>query len=350
MKTEIIPVNPDNINPLYIKEAAEKIRDGGIVAFPTETVYGLGADAFNPKAVVKIFEAKERPLEDPLILHIAQREDLYKSTEDIPDIALRLADEFWPGPLTLVLKRSKDIPDIVTGGLDTVAIRVPANKVALSLIKFCQTPIAAPSANLFGRLSPTTAQHVLDDLNEKVDIVIDGGKALVGVESTILDLTQNPPLILRPGGVSMERLNRVIKGVKIYKQDRILSPGMYPHHYSPKAKVIVVEDSADAQVEEVKNLASGFNLQKLSVGILAKEENIKKYNGFNVKSIGEGSDLAICAANLFSVLREFDKEGMDIIIAESVKEEGLGVAIMDRLRRAATTVRRRGGKDGCCLL
>lgn len=335
MKTEIITVNPDNINPVYIKTAAEKIKDGGLVAFPTETVYGLGADAFNPKAVAKIFEAKKRPFEDPLIVHIAQKEDLYKLTEDIPDSALKLADEFWPGPLTLVLKKSKNIPDIITAGLDTVAIRVPADKVALAFIKFSETPIAAPSANLFGRPSPTTAQHVLDDLNEKIDIVIDGGRALIGVESTILDLTQNPPVVLRPGGVSIEKLKKVVKGVEIYKQDKILSPGMYPRHYSPKAKVMLVEGNGNAQVEQVKNLASRFNLQDLSVGILAKEENIDKYNGFKVKSIGQGNDLAVCASNLFSVLREFDKEGVDIVIAESVKEEELGLAIMNRLRKAA---------------
>ncbi len=335
MKTEIITVNPDNINPVYIKTAAEKIKDGGLVAFPTETVYGLGADAFNPKAVAKIFEAKKRPLEDPLIVHIAQKEDLYKLAGDIPDIALRLADEFWPGPLTLVFKKSKNIPDIVTAGLDTVAIRIPADKVALAFIKFSDTPIAAPSANLFGRPSPTTAQHVLDDLNEKIDIVIDGGKTLVGIESTILDFTQNPPVILRPGGVSIEKLKKVINEVKIYKQDKILSPGMYSRHYSPKAKVMLVEGNGKIQVEKVKNLASRLNSQGCSLGILVREENKDKYDGFNVKSLGPGDDLTICAANLFSVLRNFDKEGVDIVIAESVKEEGLGLAIMDRLRKAA---------------
>ena len=335
MRTEIITVNPDNVNPVYIKTAAEKIKDGGLVAFPTETVYGLGADAFNPKAVAKIFEVKKRPLEDPLIVHIAQKEDLYKLAEDISDMVLRLADEFWPGPLTLVLKKSKNIPDIITAGLDTVAIRVPADKVALAFIKFSETPIAAPSANLFGRPSPTTAQHVLDDLNEKIDIVIDGGRALIGVESTILDLTQNPPVVLRPGGVSMEKLKKVVKGVEIYKQDKILSPGMYSRHYSPKAKVMLVEGNGKIQVEKVKNLASRLNSQGCSLGILVKEENKDKYDGFNVKPLGPGDDLTICAANLFSVLRNFDKEGVDIVIAESVKEEGLGLAIMDRLRKAA---------------
>ena len=336
MRTEIITVNSDNINPVSIKTVAEKIKDGGLVAFPTETVYGLGADAFNPKAVAKIFEAKKRPLEDPLIVHIAQKEDLYRLTEDIPDIALRLADKFWPGPLTLVLKKSKNIPDIVTAGLDTVAVRMPADEIALAFIKFSQTPIAAPSANLFGRPSPTCAQHVIDDLDgSRIDMIIDGGKTKIGVESTVLDLTQDTPSILRPGGMSIEKLREIIKGVRIYKPDKILSPGMYPRHYSPKAKVMLVEGNGNIQLEKVKNLASRLNSQGCSLGILAKEENKDKYDGFKVKSIGPGDDLTICAAKLFSVLREFDEEGTDIIFAESVKEDGLGLAIMDRLRKAA---------------
>lgn len=335
MRTEIIKVNPHNIDLTKIRGAAKKIKDGDLVAFPTETVYGLGADAFNSQAVAKIFEAKNRPLDDPLIVHISQREDLFKLIKDIPDIVSELTDEFWLGPLTLVLKKSEIVPDIVTAGLDTVAIRMPANEIALSLIRESQTPIAAPSANLFGRPSSTDSQHVLDDLNGRIDLIIDGGKSEVGVESTVLDLTQSPPSILRPGGVSIERLKEIIGGVKIYKQDKILSPGMYPRHYSPKAKVILVEGNGEVQVEKVRNLASRFDLQDCCLGIMAKEENKDKYGGFNVKSLGPGDDLATCAANLFSVLREFDKEDVDVIIAESVKEEGIGLAIMNRLRKAS---------------
>jgi L-threonylcarbamoyladenylate synthase len=338
MMTEIIKVNPDNIDLTRIRKAAKIIKEGGLVAFPTETVYGLGADAFNPRAVVKIFEAKNRPLDDPLIVHISEKGDLFKLTKDIPDIVSGLTDEFWPGPLTLVLKRTEIIPDIVTAGLDTVAIRMPANEIALTLIRESKTPIAAPSANLFGGPSPVTAQHVIDDLNGRIDLIIDGGKSLVGVESTVLDLTQEVPSILRPGGVSIERLNEIIGTVKIHKQDKILSPGMYPHHYSPKAKVVLVEGNGKTQVERVRNLASRFDLQRCSLGIMAREENKGKYDGFNVKSLGPGDNLFTCAANLFSVLREFDKEGVDIIIVESVKEEGLGLAIMDRLRKAAGVI------------
>ena len=332
MITEVIKVNPNNIDLTKIKKAAEVIKEGGLVTFPTETVYGLGADAFNPQAVAKVFEAKNRPLDDPLIVHISEREGLFKLTEYVSDTALRLADKFWPGPLTLVLKRSEIIPDIVTAGLDTVAIRMPADEIALNLIRESKTAIAAPSANLFGRPSPVVAQHVIDDLGGRIDMVIDGGKTLVGLESTVLDLTQDTPCILRPGGVSLERLKETVKEVEIYKQDKILSPGMYPRHYSPKARVILVEGN---QVEKVRNLASRFNLQDTCLGILAKEENKDKYGELNIKLLGPGDDLAFCAANLFSVLREFDKEGVDTIIVEGVKEEGLGLAIMDRLRKAA---------------
>lgn len=335
MRIEIIKVNPHNIDLTKIREAVKKIKEGGLVAFPTETVYGLGADAFNSQAVAKIFEAKNRPLDDPLIVHISQREDLFKLIKDIPDIVSELTNEFWPGPLTLVLKKSEIVPDIVSAGLDTVAIRMPANEIALSLIKESQTPIAAPSANLFGRPSSTNSQHVLDDLNGRIDLIIDGGKSEVGVESTVLDLRQSSPSILRPGGISIERLKETIGGVKIYKQNKILSPGMYPRHYLPKAKVILVEGNGEVQVEKVRNLASRFDLQDCCLGIMTKEENKDKYDGFNVKSLGPRDNLTTCAANLFSVLREFDKEGVDIIIAESIKEEGLGLAIMDRLRKAS---------------
>ncbi len=336
MRTEIITVNPDNINPVYIKTAAEKIKGGGLVAFPTETVYGLGADAFNTQAIAKIFETKKRPLEDPLIVHIAQKERLHTLAINIPDIVARLTDTFWPGPLTLVLKKAENIPDILTAGLDTVAIRMPANKIALSFIEFCQTPIAAPSANLFGSPSPTCAQHVLDDLTGRIDLIIDGGKTEIGVESTVLDLTHNEPSILRPGGVSIERLNEVIKTViNSSSKNKVLSPGMYPRHYSPRARLILVELEGREQVEKVKNLALEFSHKGQHIGIMAKDENKNRYRPFNVKLLGPGDNLATCAANLFSILREFDRLGVSVIIAEGVKKEGLGLAIMDRLRKAA---------------
>jgi len=334
--TGVLKINPENIDLAKIKRAARVIKEGGLVAFPTETVYGLGADALNPKACAKIFEAKKRPLGDPLIVHISQKTDLFKLAKDFSDEAVELINEFWPGPLTLVLKKENMVPDVVTAGLDTIAIRMPANEIALALIRESEVPIAAPSANLFGRPSPVTAQHVKEDLDDRIDMIIDGGKTLVGVESTVLDLTQEVPSILRPGGVSIEELKEVSKRVEIFNQkDRILFPGMYHRHYSPEAKVILIEGDDEIQVDKVRNLAYEFDLQGYSIGIMVKEENKDKYDGFSVKTIGPGDDLTICAANLFSVLREFDKQGVNVIIAEDVKEEGLGLAIMDRLRKAA---------------
>jgi L-threonylcarbamoyladenylate synthase len=272
-------------------------------------------------------------------VHIADKQDVFKVAKEIYKITLDLIDEFWPGPLTLVLKKSPDIPEIVTAGLDTVAVRMPANEIVLSLIKEAQTPIAAPSANRFGRPSPTTAQHVLDDLDGKIDLIIDAGKTDIGLESTILDLTQTSFCILRPGGVSIEKLRKIIPQVEFYKQDEILSPGMYPRHYSPKAKLILIEEDGKAQVDKVRELVKEFELQGYPFGIMAKEENKDKYGDFKVKSLGPSSNLALCAANLFSVLREFDKESVSVIIAEGVNEGGLGAAIMDRLRKAQGLVK-----------
>jgi len=335
MKTEVLKINQFNIGPDQINKAADVIKSGGLVAFPTETVYGLGADALSPVACAKIFQAKNRPLEDPLIVHIADKQDLFKVAREIYKITLDLIDAFWPGPLTVVLKKQEVIPDIITGGLDTIAVRMPNHKIALNLIREAQTPIAAPSANIFGRPSPTTAQHVLEDLDGKINLVIDGGSADIGVESTIVDLTQDPFCVLRPGGVGIEELRRIIPQVGLYKKDGILSPGMYPRHYAPNAKILIVEGSGKMQAEKVKDIAHEFDLQGYRFGILAKFENKDRYGDFNVKLLGPGNDLVACAASLFSALRDFDKDQVDVIIAEAVKEEGLGIAIMDRLRKAS---------------
>ncbi|MBU4252264.1 MAG: threonylcarbamoyl-AMP synthase [Candidatus Omnitrophica bacterium] len=334
MKTGILKINPFSVEQDYILKAANIIKAGGLVAFPTETVYGLGADALNAVACAKIFQAKSRPLEDPLIVHIADKQDLFKVAREIHKITSDLIDAFWPGSLTIVLKKQEVIPDIVTGGLDTIAVRMPNHKIALELIKEAQTPIAAPSANLFGKPSPTTAQHVLEDLDGKIDLVIDGGSTAIGVESTIVDLTREPFCILRPGGIGIEELRRIIPQIEFYKKDGILSAGMYPRHYAPNAKVLIVEGNGKIQVEKVKDLAREFDLQGYHFGILAKFENKDRYGDFNVKLLGPGNDLVVCAANLFSVLRDFDRDKVDVIITEAVKEEGIGIAIMDRLHRA----------------
>jgi len=325
MITKILEINPQKIDLTKIKIAAEEIKKGSLVAFPTETVYGLGADALNEKAVAKIFQAKERPFNDPLIAHIADIKELYRLSRKIPLVALKLAKAFWPGPLTLVLKKSELVSGIVTADLDTVAVRMPANNIALSLIRKSKTPIAAPSANLFGRTSPTTAQHVVDDLGGKIEMIIDGGKTKVGVESTVLDVTVEPVLLLRAGGISVEKLKEIVGQVKKSKEleEGFRSPGMLNSHYSPRAKLILVEKKVDTQVEEIHRLASKYIAQGFKVGIMAKEENQNKYDRFEVKVIGKGSELDICATNLFSTLRSFDKEGFEIIIAEGLEEHGL---------------------------
>jgi len=337
MNTKILKINPEKIDLNKIKIAAKEIKQGNLVAFPTETVYGLGADVYNKEAVTKIFKVKGRPFSDPLIVHIARVEELYRLSKYVPPVALQLAKIFWPGPLTLVLKKSEIILDIITAGLDTVAIRMPANNIALSLIREAQTPIVAPSANIFGRTSPTNAQHVEDDLGGKIEMIIDGGKTKVGVESTVLDITVAPTRVLRAGGISVEQLTKVIRKVKISKklERGFRSPGMLNSHYSPQARLILVEKRGDTQVEEVRRLVSKYKAQGHKVGIMAKEENQDKYDGFEVKVIGKGSELKECAANLFSVLRSFDKEGFEIIIAEGLEEHDLGLAIMERLRKAS---------------
>lgn len=312
-----------------IKIAAQIIKNGGIVVFPTETVYGLGADAFNEKAVEKIFKVKKRPFNDPLILHVSNKEWVFKLVENVPKIAVELMDKFWPGPLTLIFKKSKIVPDITTAGLPTVAIRMPKNSVSLKLIKYSQTPIAAPSANLFGKPSATKMEHVIKDLGNKVDFILDGGEPLIGIESTILDLTKSPPELLRAGALPIKEIASIVD-IKISGHGRaVRSPGMFPKHYSPKAKLIVVK-KRDEIVSYIQKLAQKYKKEGKKVGILSTEENKNKYSSkFCVKGFGEKYQ------NLYSALREFDTEGIKIIIAEGVEENGLGLAVMDRLYKAS---------------
>ncbi|MBA3051929.1 threonylcarbamoyl-AMP synthase [bacterium] len=320
-----------------IKIAAQSIRKGKLVAFPTETVYGLGADALNAAAVSKIFKAKGRPLNDPLIVHIADKEDIFRLSKDVPGEAAELMKIFWPGPLTLVLKKSGIVPDIVSSGLDTVAVRMPSNPIAFNLIKYALTPVAAPSANLFGRPSPTCAQHVIDDLEGKIDILIDGGKTDIGVESTVIDMTHKPFRVLRPGGISVKELKDALGEIEInsVNDNIICSPGMLKHHYSPQARLLLFERSGE-QIKEMRKMALEFKKQGKKVGIMTTSENQKEFRGFKIKAIGSEDDLKTCAFNLFSVLRSFDTEKTDIIIAGGIETTGLGLAVMDRLRRASS--------------
>jgi len=339
-----LKVDPHNPETNKIKAAARVIRKGGLVSFPTETVYGLGADALNPTAVAKIFRAKRRPPDNPIIVHVATKEDLHKLAIDVPEAAERLMAEFWPGPLTLILKRSSIVPDITVVGLDTIAIRMPSNKVALDLIRESCTPIAAPSANLAGKPSPTEAEHVINDLAGKIDIVLDAGPTKIGVESTVIDLTTKVPLILRPGGTPYERLKSVLGRVKLHpiamankrmRLSKAKAPGMKHRHYAPEAQMILVEGSFNDIVKRVKQLASLYINEGKRVGILATDESKSAYAADVVKSSGSRRDPATIARNLFRLLREFDKDRVDLIIAEGIVPRGLGLAVMNRLRRAA---------------
>ena len=343
-QTIVITVNPQEPDAEKIRVAADIIKAGGLVAFPTETVYGLGVDALNAEAVLNLFKAKNRPLDNPPIVHVEDPEDVHKLSSYVPSKALELMKRFWPGPLTLVFKRSASVPAVTTAGLDTIAIRMPKHKVALALIKASGCPIAAPSANLAGKPSPTSAKHVQEDLDGRIDVILDGGVTTIGVESSVLDVSVDPPLLLRPGGTSLEALRQAIGEVKLHPfvvaegempAEKARSPGMKHKHYAPEAPVILVEGSVPAVMENIKSLISECWLKDKRVGVLATDETAWAYEADVVKSLGSRRNLDAMAANLFRLLREFDAEKVDIIIAESVPMEGLGLAVMNRLRKAS---------------
>lgn len=337
--TKILKINPHSPEPSKIKEAAEVIKNGGTVAFPTETVYGLGADALNPAAVKKIFRAKGRPSDNPLIVHIADIDDLKLIAKRPPESALALINKFWPGPLTIILKRKKVVPDIVTGGLDTVAVRMPDNRIALSLIRKSGAPLVAPSANLSGRPSPTGARDVAADLSGKIDMIIDGGKTRIGIESTVMDMTTRPPVLLRPGGLPVEEIEKVAGPVRrlseepaVLRSEPVRSPGMKYRHYAPKARMTIVEGSTEEAQGRIKKLAEGGLRKGKRVGVLAF------HRGFSIEGCINkyaGSRPETVARKLFDVLRAFDKDGVDIIVSEGYGGKGLKLGISDRLRRAA---------------
>jgi L-threonylcarbamoyladenylate synthase len=343
-KTLMLKVDALNPETEKVRVAADIIRKGGLVAFPTETVYGLGADALNPKAVLALFGAKKRPLDNPPIVHVENTSDVYRLAEQVPPKADILMRKFWPGPLTLIFKRSEIVPDVTVAGLDTIAIRMPQHAVALALIRESRCPIAAPSANLAGKPSPTSAKHVFDDLNGRIDAILDGGQTCIGVESTVLDLSVDPLLVLRPGGTPLETLKRVIDNVMLHpfvvaeKElhiEKMRSPGMKHKHYAPKAQVILVEGAVSPVMATVKSLIGTYWLRDKRVGVLATAETAWAYEAEVVKSLGSRRNVDAMASNLFRLLREFDEENVDVIIAESVPTEGLGLAVMNRLRKAS---------------
>ena len=315
------------INPETIHAAAKIIQNGGVVAFPTETVYGLGADAFNALAVAKIFEIKNRPHFDPLIVHIAD-DDEFEKLAFVNLTAKKLALAFWPGPLTMVLKKKSGIPDLVVSGLDTIAIRMPNHPAALSLIRAAKTPIAAPSANPFGYLSPTTAKHVSDQLGNKIDFILDGGPCLTGVESTIVDLSGEAPRLLRPGGISVEDIEKVIGPIqRVQSESSPIAPGQLKQHYSPRKPLRILSLE---QMRSHPNLHhAGVLLFKLCSDLTAQSQASE--------FLSQTGDLKEAATNLFSALHRLDHSHAEIIFAEPVPEVGLGLAIMDRLRKAAAT-------------
>jgi L-threonylcarbamoyladenylate synthase len=343
-RTLMLKVNPEKPEIEKVQAVARIIQKGGLVAFPTETVYGLGADALNPKAVLALFDAKNRPLDNPPIVHVENINDIYRLAKQVTPKADKLMRTFWPGPLTLVFKRLKKVPDVTVAGLDTIAVRMPQHTVALALIRESQCPIAAPSANLAGKPSPTSAQHVFDDLSGRIDAILDAGPTPIGVESTVLDLSVDPAQVLRPGGTSFEALKRVLGEVKLHPfvaaekempVGKARSPGMRHKHYAPNAQVIVVEGAIPAVLTKVKELAESYRLKGVKVGVLATDETLAAYRADVVKSLGSRFNLAVVAQNLFRLLREFDAEGVDVIVAEGVPSEGLGLAVMNRLRKAS---------------
>jgi L-threonylcarbamoyladenylate synthase len=343
-QTVVFKVDSQQPDIEKVRVAANMIREGGLVAFPTETVYGLGADALNAKAVLALFTAKERPLDNPPIVHVENIKDVYTLAEQVPPKANKLMKEFWPGPLTLVFKRSKTVPDVTVAGLDTIALRMPQHAVALALIKESKRPIAAPSANLAGKPSPTSAEHVFADLNGRINAILDGGPTRIGVESTVLDLSAEPAMVLRPGGTSLEALKNVLGNVKLHPfvvaekelaVENARSPGMKHRHYAPKASVILVEGAVSPVMATVKSLIGSYWLEDKRVGVLATAETAWAYEADVVKSLGSRRNVDGMAVNLFRLLREFDEENVDVIIAESVPTEGLGLAVMNRLRKAS---------------
>lgn len=341
--TVVLRVDAADPETEAMAQAAEVIRRGEIVAFPTETVYGLGADATDGSAVAKIFVAKGRPSDNPLIVHVADREQLAAVVSSVPPTAEKLMERFWPGPLTLVLPKRPSIPDAVTCGLSTVGVRMPNHPVALALIKAAGVPLAAPSANKSGRPSPTAADHVLEDLGGSIPLVLDGGETGLGLESTVLDMTADPPVLLRPGGVTLEQICAEIGPVEVAAAvhggetgEAPRSPGMKYTHYAPKARLLLVEGPVLQMQEKIRDLIREFDEEGRRVGVMSSAESRGVYQHAHVVlEYGTREDLAGIASGLFSTLRAFDRHGIDVILAEGVPATGIGLAIMNRLRRAA---------------
>lgn len=338
MDTRVLKTNKEDYNT-SLNCASQIIKAGGIVAFPTETVYGLGANALDKKAINKIYKAKGRPSDNPLIVHIENIKQLNELTTEVTEQCKKLIKAFWPGPLTMVFKKSKQVPEIVTGGLDTVAVRMPQNKVALELIKRSGVPLAAPSANISGKPSPTKAEHVIEDLMGRVDAILISEDCDVGIESTVIDVLSKPPVLLRPGGISKEQIEKVIGKVVLdenikNKEKAPKAPGMKYTHYAPKAPVIVYKGSINEIVKAINRAKAEKEKKGMKVGILASDETSKFYSGC-VICVGSRNQIESVAKGLFHTLRLFDKKDVDIILAESFETHSMGLAVMNRIIKSA---------------
>lgn len=343
IKTVFFKINDPSDGQKELELAGKMIREGGLVAFPTETVYGLGGNALDPSASERIYKAKGRPSDNPLIVHISSTEEIYPLVSELPKTAVSLMEAFWPGPMTLVLKKSDVVPATTTGGLNTVAIRMPSHPVARALIKAAGVPIAAPSANSSGRPSPTKAVHVLEDLDGKVDMIIDGGESDIGLESTIIDLTGDTPEILRPGYISEEEIKKAVGSVK---QDPTLfarpdadaapkAPGMKYRHYAPKAKMFLIKGNKKAALAEMQRQAQKAEKEGKKVGILCEKEDAALFEKYSCFVLCENENEEEIAHRLFSLLRETDKAQIDVLFSLSYKKGRLGDAIENRMLKAA---------------
>ncbi|MDR2044670.1 MAG: threonylcarbamoyl-AMP synthase [Clostridium sp.] len=361
METKIVAAKTGRVDESLLEEAGQVLKNGGLVAFPTETVYGLGGDAFNPASARKIYAAKGRPCDNPLIVHICRFEDLYAVAANVTEATRKAAAAFWPGPLTMILPKRARVPLETTGGLDTVAVRLPSHPVARKLIAYGGGYVAAPSANVSGKPSPTSAKHVAQDLEGKIDWILDGGETRIGLESTILDMTISPPQILRPGSVTKEMLETVLGRVEMEpgllsgegfrregfprgelpegevsaEEKAPRSPGMKYRHYAPKGELTIVSGPADKVAAYINARAARGRREGEKVGVIAAEQTLDAYRADAVKAVGNRMDEEEIARNLYRILRELDEEAVTEIYSEAFPAQGLGQAVMNRLLKAA---------------
>nr|WP_297883583.1 L-threonylcarbamoyladenylate synthase [uncultured Blautia sp.] len=342
MRAEVVAMDGEHLNEEAIKKAGQILKDGGLVAFPTETVYGLGGNALDPRASMKIYAAKGRPSDNPLIVHIAELEKLKEITTKIPEGARILAEKYWPGPLTMILPKADIVPKETTGGLDSVAVRFPSDVIAQELIRAAGGFVAAPSANTSGRPSPTLAQHVEEDLGDAIDMILDGGQVGIGLESTIVDFTEEIPVVLRPGYISLEMLQETLGEVRMDKGLLITdnsvhpkAPGMKYRHYAPQAELAIVEGPTEKVISYINQMTEEASKKGLRIGIIAADETAARYKNGVIRSIGSREEEETIAHHLYEVLRDFDGDGVSVIYSEAFYTPKMGQAIMNRLLKAA---------------